>query len=226
MFLIVFFLIWTIEIWFRQKGMPVINGSMLASNLHNPSLALLLLHVLNRAVVNSNQHSAWWSNNANHGRPQIPSIFSYLLQNPVLFFQQPKVYKNPTSTTTDLPMVSVGTTTKTVTTELPMGTTVTTTVSSQPSTISPPKCGLTLDELRKMDLFENQTNRLPSKLTRIVGGEQTPISDIPWQVSIQLVQLKRKRVGEDLKHFCGGSIINSNWIITAAHCFDWLVIWW
>nr|XP_016943207.1 trypsin alpha-3 [Drosophila suzukii] len=45
---------------------------------------------------------------------------------------------------------------------------------------------------------------------RIVGGTATSIEDHPWQVSLQ-------RSGA---HFCGGSIISSNIIVTAAHCLD------
>ncbi|XP_062143040.1 trypsin alpha-like [Drosophila sulfurigaster albostrigata] len=43
---------------------------------------------------------------------------------------------------------------------------------------------------------------------RIVGGEDTPIETIPWQVSLQ-------KLG---RHDCGGVIYSKNIIITAAHC--------
>lgn len=43
---------------------------------------------------------------------------------------------------------------------------------------------------------------------RIVGGHSMNISEVPWQVSLQLFG----------SHFCGGSIINENWILTAGHC--------
>ncbi|XP_062142300.1 trypsin alpha-like [Drosophila sulfurigaster albostrigata] len=43
---------------------------------------------------------------------------------------------------------------------------------------------------------------------RIVGGKDTPIETIPWQVSLQ-------RQGS---HYCGGIIYSKNIIITAAHC--------
>ncbi|XP_036399594.1 chymotrypsin B-like [Megalops cyprinoides] len=44
---------------------------------------------------------------------------------------------------------------------------------------------------------------------RIVNGEEAVPHSWPWQVSLQ-----------DFTgfHFCGGSLINENWVVTAAHC--------
>ncbi|NXT21241.1 CTR2 protein, partial [Syrrhaptes paradoxus] len=44
---------------------------------------------------------------------------------------------------------------------------------------------------------------------RIVNGESAVPGSWPWQVSLQR---------NDNFHFCGGSLINENWVITAAHC--------
>lgn len=46
--------------------------------------------------------------------------------------------------------------------------------------------------------------------SRIVNGSTAHIGQFPHQVSLRTHRKK--------EHFCGGSIINTRWIITAAHC--------
>ncbi|KAI4497504.1 hypothetical protein M0802_007515 [Mischocyttarus mexicanus] len=48
---------------------------------------------------------------------------------------------------------------------------------------------------------------------RIIGGKDTNITEAPYQVSIQLKG----------SHYCGGSIINKEWILTAGHCAEQLL---
>merc|ERR1712179_729736 len=45
---------------------------------------------------------------------------------------------------------------------------------------------------------------------RIIGGEEAPAHEFPWQISL-------RNLGS---HICGGSIINKNQVITAAHCVE------
>jgi len=48
----------------------------------------------------------------------------------------------------------------------------------------------------------------------IVNGKDAPVGAFPWQVSLQLPM----QPGVAPMHFCGGSIISAEWILTAAHC--------
>ncbi|NXY21378.1 OVCH2 protein, partial [Atrichornis clamosus] len=69
-----------------------------------------------------------------------------------------------------------------------------------PSHSSDPKCGQKLEETNPWSYF--------NLFTRIVGGNQVKQGSHPWQVS-----LKRQQ-----KHFCGGTIVSAQWVVTAAHC--------
>ena len=52
--------------------------------------------------------------------------------------------------------------------------------------------------------------------TRIVGGRRAKEGEFPWQVSIGRISA----VTGGIRHFCGGTILSSNTILTAAHCLN------
>ena len=59
---------------------------------------------------------------------------------------------------------------------------------------------------------EKQTQApVTSSGQEIVGGTNGTITDNPWQVSLQ---------STSGSHFCGGTVLNANWILTAQHCVN------
>ncbi|KAM9321645.1 chymotrypsin B-like [Gastrophryne carolinensis] len=54
-----------------------------------------------------------------------------------------------------------------------------------------------------------QIDPVVSGYARIVNGEEAVPGSWPWQVSLQ---------DSTGWHFCGGSLISSSWVVTAAHC--------
>lgn len=75
----------------------------------------------------------------------------------------------------------------------------------------------TLDSLEargSSDYQATQAAFLKGDNSKIVGGKVAPDGAYPWQVSLSVSWIADPGRG----HFCGGSIYNSRWIITAAHC--------
>jgi secreted trypsin-like serine protease len=54
---------------------------------------------------------------------------------------------------------------------------------------------------------------------RIVGGAQTSISNYPWQAAVVLSQAE-SNANPQKRQFCGGSLVTSRIVITAAHCLE------
>jgi secreted trypsin-like serine protease len=44
---------------------------------------------------------------------------------------------------------------------------------------------------------------------RVIGGITAYRGQFPWQVALRV---------ENYSYFCGGSLISSKWVLTAAHC--------
>ncbi|XP_013921691.1 PREDICTED: serine protease 27-like isoform X2 [Thamnophis sirtalis] len=51
--------------------------------------------------------------------------------------------------------------------------------------------------------------------SRIVGGSVAEVGSWPWQASVQILE----------SHHCGGTLIASRWVLSAAHCFARLGCW-
>ncbi|XP_078499119.1 chymotrypsin-like elastase family member 2A [Lissotriton helveticus] len=51
-------------------------------------------------------------------------------------------------------------------------------------------------------------------VSRVVNGDEARQHSWPWQVSLQYLS------GSSWYHTCGGTLIASNWVLTAAHCIS------
>ncbi|XP_029993954.1 chymotrypsin-like elastase family member 2A [Sphaeramia orbicularis] len=54
----------------------------------------------------------------------------------------------------------------------------------------------------------------PPVVSRVVSGEDVRPHSWPWQISVQSDSSGRWR------HVCGGTLISSTWVLTAAHCIN------
>ncbi|XP_045330902.1 transmembrane protease serine 11D [Leopardus geoffroyi] len=71
----------------------------------------------------------------------------------------------------------------------------------------------TITDQDTVDMFTQgcgaRTDLITLSAERILGGTKAEEGDWPWQVSLQTNNV----------HHCGGILISSMWILTAAHCF-------
>lgn len=77
-------------------------------------------------------------------------------------------------------------------------------------------CGRSIRRSRQPRIQENEEGNDDEEgyLGRIINGKQSVRGAWPWQVSLQLLHPQFGFLG----HWCGGVLINHEWILTAAHC--------
>uniref|UniRef100_A0AAQ5XHV9 pancreatic elastase n=1 Tax=Amphiprion ocellaris TaxID=80972 RepID=A0AAQ5XHV9_AMPOC len=78
---------------------------------------------------------------------------------------------------------------------------------------------LVLTSLAAIVLAEPQPRYLEDRLERVVGGEVASPNSWPWQISLQYLS------GSSYYHTCGGTLIEKDWVMTAAHCVDSTRTW-
>ena len=58
----------------------------------------------------------------------------------------------------------------------------------------------------------------PDARPKIIGGTEASIEEAPWQVGLMYYGIENPRGANG----CGGSVISAEWVVTAAHCVDFL----
>ncbi|XP_049820926.1 phenoloxidase-activating enzyme 1 isoform X2 [Aethina tumida] len=85
---------------------------------------------------------------------------------------------------------------------------------SPPTTSSPPRRNTPRTDNSILNLSSGQCGVHISENNRITGGSSTELGEFPWMAILVYVSKS------GMKNGCGGSLINSKYIVTAGHCLD------
>ncbi|XP_068238842.1 serine proteinase stubble isoform X2 [Palaemon carinicauda] len=122
-------------------------------------------------------------------------------------------------TTTSKPTTTPPTTTTSTTTTTEKPTTTTSTTTTTTTTTAVPT-GPLASNAHNHDQQCGVRTKIMQPEGRIVNGTTAKFGDWPWQVSVRRTSF----FGFSSTHRCGGALINRQWVATAGHCVDDLLL--